>query len=84
MQMSMEHRLPRYRTAIPAQIVTLWIVFTINQYFDLRKERECRGKFFCGKIKRWLPMGFRYDDPRPLQYRVFQIDEKAQLILKSN
>ena len=38
MQMGMEHRLTSYRTAIPAHIVTLWIVFSINQRFDLRKE----------------------------------------------
>ena len=38
MQMSMEYRLPGYGTAIPAQIVALWIVLTINQCFDLSKK----------------------------------------------
>ena len=66
MQMSMEYRLPSYGTAIPTQIVTLRTIFSIDQRFDLSKERKCGGKFFRGKIKSRLPMGFRYNDPRPL------------------
>jgi hypothetical protein len=38
MQMSMEYRLPSYDTAIPTQIVALWMVFSINQCFDLGQE----------------------------------------------
>ena len=51
MQMGTEYRLPSYRTAIPPQIVTLWIVLSINQRFDLSKKRERGNKFFRGKIK---------------------------------
>ena len=50
--MSMEYRLPGYGTAIPTQIVALWIVFGINQYFDLSKKSECGNQFSCGEIKR--------------------------------
>ena len=38
MQMGMEDRLTGYSTAVPTQIVALWIVFSINQCFDFGKE----------------------------------------------
>ena len=56
MQMGMEYGLPSYRPAIPAQIVALWIVFSINPCFDLGKEGKCGGEFFGGEIERRLTM----------------------------